>query len=46
MGPLKNGYINYVNCGKQFLGITVSYISSLTKDFDISQAYFAFQNYP
>ena len=42
MGPVKDRYIHYEKAGDQFVGRTVTGISSLLKEFAISPVYFNF----
>ena len=44
MGPVKDRYIHYEKAGDQFCGRSVTGISSLSKEFAISPAYFDFSD--
>ena len=46
MGPVKDRYIHYEKAGDQFVGRTVTGISSLTKEFAVSPCYFELQDAP
>ena len=46
MGPVKDRYIHYEKAGDQFVGRTVTGISSLSKDFATSPPYFDLEDAP
>ena len=46
MGNVKYIYIHYEKAGDEFVGRTVSGISSLSKDFSISMFYFELEGEP
>ena len=46
MGSVKDRCIHYKKVGDQFFGCSLTGISSLTKEFDVSPSYFELENEP